>query len=115
MLPQLRRIRKSETYINIFRGLNRTVNTGFSRVSSNSSSVFTEFKDMKNLCGDDYPQLRPRKPRSRIITDKKVISNLLAVNSSLVFIDSEGNLNCNGQTYAVENIDTTIEHNLDRC
>lgn len=112
MLPQLRRIRKSETYINIFRGLNRTVNTGFSRVSSNSSSVFTEFKDMKNLCGDDYPQLRPRKPRSRIITDKKVISNLLAVNGSLVFIDSEGNLNCNGQTYAVKDIDTSEEHNL---
>lgn len=112
MLPQLRRIRKSETYINIFRGLNRTVNTGFSRVSSNSTSVFTEFKDMKNLCGDDYPQLRPRKPRSRIIADKKVISNLLVVNGSLVFIDSEGNLNCNGQTYAVENIDTSEEHNL---
>lgn len=112
MLPQLRRIRKSETYINIFRGLNRTVNTGFSRVSSNSSSIFTEFKDMKNLCGDDYPQLRPRKPRSRIITDKKVISNLLAVNGSLVFIDSEGNLNCNGQSYAVKDIDTSKEHNL---
>lgn len=112
MLPQLRRIRKSETYINIFRGLNRTVNTGFSRVSSNSSSIFTEFKDMKNLCGDDYPQLRPRKPRSRIITDKKVISNLLVVNGSLVFIDSEGNLNCNGQSYAVKDIDTSEEHNL---
>lgn len=112
MLPQLRRIRKSETYINIFRGLNRTVNTGFSRVSSNSTSIYTEFKDMKNLCGDDYPQLRPRKPRSRIITDKKVISNLLAVNGSLVFIDSEGNLNYEGQTLAVENIDTSKEHNL---
>lgn len=112
MLPQLRRIRKSETYISIFRGLNRTVNTGFSRISGNSTSVFTEFKDMKNLCGDDYPQLRPRKPRSRISTDKKVISNLLAVNGSLVFIDNEGNLNCNGQMYAVENIDTNEEHNL---
>lgn len=112
MLPQLRRIRKSETYINIFRGLNRTVNSGFSRVSSNSTSIFTEFKDMKNLCGDDYPQLRPRKQRSRIVTDKKVISNLIAVNGSLVFIDSEGNLNCNGQSYTVENINTSKEHNL---
>ena len=112
MLPQLRRIRKSETYINIFRGLNRTVNTGFSRVSSNSTSIYTEFKDMKNLCGDDYPQLRPRKPRSRIITDKKVISNLLAVNGGLIFIDESGNLNYDSQIYAVENIDTTIEHNL---
>ncbi len=112
MLPQLRRIRKSETYISIFRGINRTVNTGFSRISGNSTSVFTEFKDMKNLCSDYYPQLSPRKSRSRIVTDKKVISNLLAVNGSLVFIDSEGNLNYDGQTYAVENIDTNEEHNL---
>ncbi|MGN1434060.1 MAG: hypothetical protein ACI4XI_10205 [Ruminococcus sp.] len=112
MLPQLRRIRKSKTYINIFRGLNRTVNTGFSRVSSNSTSIYTEFKDMKNLCGDDYPQLRSRKQRSRIVTDKKVISNLLAVNGSLVFIDESGNLNYDGQTYAVEDIDTSKEHNL---
>lgn len=112
MLPQLRRIRKSETYINIFRGLNRTVNTGFSRISSNSTSIFTEFKDMKNLCGDDYPQLRPRKPRSRLITDKKVISNLLVVNGSLVFIDESGNLNCNGLMYKVEDVDTSKEHNL---
>lgn len=112
MLPQLRRIRKSETYIDIFRGLNRTVNTGFSRVSSNSTSIYTEFTDMKNLCGDDYPQLRPRKQRSRIVTDKKVISNLLAVNGGLIFIDSEGNLNCNGQSYAVKDIDTSEEHNL---
>lgn len=112
MLPQIRRIRKAETYINVFRGLNRSVNTGFSAVASNSSSIYTEFKDMKNLCSDDYPQLRTRKCRSRIITDKKAISNLIAVNGKLVYIDESGNLNYDGQSFAVAEIDVDIRHNL---
>lgn len=112
MLPQLRRLRKSETYIDVFRGLNRSINTGFSDVSSNSSSVFIDFKNMKNLCSDDYPQLRTRKKRSRILTDKKVISNLIAVNGNLIFIDEDGNLIYKKEKYAVPNIDLSAEHNL---
>lgn len=112
MLPQLNRINKAETYISVFRGLNKTENTGFSTVASNNSSIYTEFKDMQNLSSRNYPQLSPREPRSRFLKDKKIISNLVAVNSGLIYIDEDGNLNYNGETYEIENIDLSVEHNL---
>ena len=112
MLPQLRRVRKAETYISVFRGLNRSVNTGFSTVASNNSSVYTEFKDMKNLCSDDYPQLSPRKPRSRFLSDTKIISNILSVNEGLIYIDGEGNLHHNGKISEIGGIDLCNSYNM---
>ena len=99
MLPELNRIRRASTNISVFRGLNRTVNTGFSRIHNNSSVHFTEFADMKNLCGDEYPRLSTRKKRSRV-GDFEVKSNLLAANGNLIYViesQSAGKL-CIGTT-----------------
>lgn len=57
------------------------------------------------------------KTEQRIFRDSAVRKGqrnerIIAVNGGLIFIDESGNLNYNQQTYAVENIDTTIEHNL---
>ena len=89
MLPELNRIRKTGSYISMFRGLNRTPNAGFSRVSSKNSAMYTEFSDMKNLCGDDFPRLRTRKTRSRV-TGLNVKSNLLASGNELIFVTETG-------------------------
>ena len=112
MLPQLHNIRKAETGISVFAGLNRTVNTGFSNVSSNNSSIFIEFKDMKNLSSDDYPQLSTRKCRSRITSDNTIISNLLSANNGLIYIDNTGLFHYGTKMVALENIDVNIQYNL---
>lgn len=113
MLPELGRTRKNTTQIDVFRGLNRTVNTGFSRVNSKSSSFFSEFKDMKNLCSDDYPRLRTRKERSRIYEEGQaaIVSNIIAVNSKLIFIDGNGKLHFDGTLYTVTGF-TAGEHTI---
>lgn len=89
MLPELNKIRKNTTGINVFRGLNVTENTGFSKVSTNSSSIYTEFKDMKNMSSDDYPLLAPRKSRTRLINENSIDSNLLCVNDVMCFISGD--------------------------
>ncbi len=89
MYPELPRIKKNTTEISVFKGLNRTVNTGFSKVSTNSSSVYTECKDCRNVCSDDFPQLRTRALRTRLYTSKNIISNILTVNGGFVFISAE--------------------------
>lgn len=87
MLPEIYRTRKAQTQIDVFRGLNRSVNTGFSRVSSNTSAVFSEFKDMQNMSGDDFPRLATRKNRSRICTEEnKIISNIIISNGKLIYV-----------------------------
>lgn len=93
MFPEINRIRKISSYIGVFRGLDRTVNAGFSRVARNSDTFFTEFADMQNLCSDDYPRLRTRKKRKEVeLSSWAISSNLLAVNNKLIYTNSDGYL-----------------------
>lgn len=86
MLPEIRPIRKVSSNISVFRGLNKTDNTGFSRVARNSSVYFTEFEGMQNLCSDDYPRMSTRKPRCSAADDVVILSNILVSNSRLVYV-----------------------------
>ena len=93
MFPEINRIRKISSYIGVFRGLDRTVNAGFSRVARNSDTFFTEFADMQNLCSDDYPRLRTRKKRKEVdLFSWAISSNLFAVNNKLIYTNSDGYL-----------------------
>ena len=114
MLPELNIPRRDTTSISIFRGLNRSPNTGFSRVSSSSSSIYTEFKDFKNMTSDKYPQLAPRSNRSRITSDDKIkiISNLLSANSGLIYIDSDKNLHIGSEVTKIDEIDAVKQHHI---
>lgn len=114
MLPELNIPRRDTTSINVFRGLNRSPNTGFSRVSSSSSSIYTEFKDFKNMTSDKYPQLAPRANRSRITSDDKIkiISNLLSANSGLIYIDSDKNLHIGAEVTKIDEIDAVKQHHI---
>ncbi len=114
MLPELNIPRRDTTSINVFRGLNRSPNTGFSRVSSSSSSIYTEFKDFKNMTSDKYPQLAPRANRSRITSDDKIkiISNLLSANSGLIYIDSDKNLHIGAEVTRIDEIDAVKQHHI---
>lgn len=98
MFPELNRLRKSSTYISVFRGLNRTPNAGFARVNSKTSTFYTELTQMKNLCGDDFPRLRTRKNRS-YISASEIASNILFVNSHLIFLSGSGYLVVNMTPY----------------
>lgn len=117
MLPELRIPRRDTTSISVFRGLNRSPNTGFSRVSSSSSSIYTEFKDFKNMTSDKYPQLAPRANRSRITSDDKIkiISNLLSANSGLIYIDSDKNLHIGAEVTKIDEIDAVKRHHIVLC
>lgn len=114
MLPELNIPRRDTTSISVFRGLNRSPNTGFSRVSSSSSSIYTEFKDFKNMTSDKYPQLAPRSNRSRITSDDKIkiISNLLSANSGLIYIDSDKNLHIGSEVTKIDEIDAAKQHHI---
>ena len=114
MLPELNIPRRDTTSISVFRGLNRSPNTGFSRVSSSSSSIYTEFKDLKNMTSDKYPQLAPRANRSRITSDDKIkiISNLLSANSGLIYIDSDKNLHIGSEVTKIDEIDAAKLHHI---
>ena len=114
MLTELKITRIDTTSISVFRGLNRSPNTGFSRVSSSSSSIYTEFKDFKNMTSDKYPQLSPRANRSRICSDTefKIISNLLSANSGLIYIDSDKNLHIGGEVTKIDEIDAAKLHHI---
>lgn len=114
MLPELNIPMRDTTSISVFRGLNRSPNTGFSRVSSSSSSIYTEFKDLKNMTSDKYPQLAPRANRSRICSDTefKIISNLLSANAGLIYIDSEKNLHIGAKATKIDKIDPTKQHHI---
>ncbi len=98
MFPEINRIRKTSTYISVFRGLNRTPNAAFSRVSSNTSAVFTEMTDMKNLCGDDFPRLRTRKPRSKK-AEGGIISNVLFSGGDMIYLPNNGYLKVGNSNY----------------
>lgn len=116
MFPEINRIRKTNTYISVFRGLNRTPNSGFSRVGSHTSAVFTEFTDMQNLCGDDYPQLRTRKKRCAVdlaaISDTAVTSNLLAFDNQLIYTTNDNRLHVGAASYPIEPTGAYTEHTL---
>lgn len=111
-LPGLNRIRKSVTRISIFRGLNKTVNTGFSAVASNNSSVFIEFKKIKNLGSDKFPQLAPRKPRGYVEFESGIKSNVLIASGELIYIDSEGYFNHGDYRAQVQGINGNAAHDL---
>ena len=110
MLPELNQIRRQTNEITVFRGLNKTCNTGFSRVSASSSNLFTEFKDMRNLGSDNFPVLSPRKSRSRLSTlnDAKIISNLLCVNGGFIYVDDRGYLYSSGKAIKLSDSFDTI-------
>lgn len=112
MLPELGRIRKTTSSISVFRGLNRSDNTGFSRVSNNSSTVYTEFEDMKNMSDDQYPQLTTRHGRTRLYSDREIISNILAVDDSLVYLTADKILHTGNSNTLIKEIATTAKHNL---
>ncbi len=116
MLPELNTIRKVTNEITVFKGLNRSSNTGFSRISTSSSTLYTEFKNMKNMSSDNYPLLSPRKNRSRIAarSNANIVSNILCANGGLIYLDSRGYLfNC-GKSVLIKDYeyDTSIEHQL---
>ena len=100
MFPEINRIRKTSTYINVFRGLNRTPNAGFSQVASNTSAVYTEFEDMQNMGGDDYPKLCSRKKRSKVelYNYNSVGSNILFADNKLIYANGE-NIFVGGDAY----------------
>lgn len=114
MLPELNYIRRQTNEITVFRGLNKTCNTGFSRVSASSSNLYTEFKDMRNLSSDNFPVLSPRKPRSRLSTlnDAKIISNVLCVNGGFIYVDDMGYLYHRGRPTELSNFDVSIPRQL---
>lgn len=114
-MPELNSIRRNTNEITVFKGLNRTCNTGFSRLSSNNSNLYTEFRDMKNLGSDNYPILSPRKSRSRLSTlnDAKIISNIVCVNGGFVYVDDMGYLYRNGLAVKIDDdFDTSISRQL---
>lgn len=104
MFPEINRVRKTSTMISVFRGLNRTENCGFSKLSRNSQACYTELSEMENLCDDDYPQLRTRQKRSELLiqsADYEITSNLLACNGGLVYIAGNYYLVINRQAYDI--------------
>lgn len=112
MFPEINRLRKASTHISLFRGLNRTVNTGFSRVSVNDSAVFTEFCDMQNLSGDDYPRLRTRKKRCTASGMTGIVSNLLIADNRFIYMTA-GVLHVGSESYSVSAYDgTAAKHEL---
>lgn len=67
---------------------------------------------MHNLCSDNYPQIVTRKCRSRIVSNTKIISNMLSAKGGLIYIDSNGYLHYNGCATALEGVDSSTEYNL---
>lgn len=92
MLPKLNRIRNQKTSINTFRGINQSVNVGFSKISSSSSSIFTEFVNQKNVSCDDYPALSVRKERSYIASDVNITSNIIIASNQICYIKNHDTL-----------------------
>lgn len=118
-----RNIRKRRHSISVFRGINRSVNTAMSRISSSNSNLYMEFKDTKNMCLDDYPVIRTRDKRRFLSGQGTVISNILAGDSGIIRIvkDNVGAQLYNGTatvmltdrlTGEVYSFDKNIEHRL---
>lgn len=113
MLANQNQIRRSTTDITVFRGLNRSCNTGFSKISNSNNSIYTDFTDMKNMSSDNYPQLSPRKCRSRLATlnKSKIISNIISLNGGLIYLDNSGNIFYKGKYYKID-IDINSEKQI---
>lgn len=97
MRPVVKNIRKRKQSISIFRGINRSVNTAMSKLSSNSSSLFMEFKDTKNVTLDDYPAIRTRDPRlmlnkAAVDERRRICSNILACDEGIIRYEDDGYL-----------------------
>ncbi len=92
MLPKLNRIRNHQTAINTFKGINQSVNVGFSKISSNSSSIYTEFVNQRNVSCDDYPALSVRRERSYIASDVNITSNIIIASNKICYIKNHDTL-----------------------
>lgn len=86
LLPKLNRIRTAKTEINTFRGINQSVNTGFSKVNSKSSSIYTEFKNMKNMSCEDYPCISTREKRLYSVYNNNITSNIIFINGKSCYV-----------------------------
>lgn len=100
-MASYRPTKKALSIITMFRGLNRGANTGFSNISAKNSTMYTEFKGMRNLSSDDYPQLSVRKKRGRVNGSFPVTgggscnydaerSGLLFADGKIIFVTSAG-------------------------
>lgn len=126
MFPEINRIRKVSTYVNVFRGLNRTENCGFGAVGSRKGSYMTELLDMKNMSCDDHPRLGTRKLRSSMSIPDGVTSNVIIFNGGLVYTKQDSYnvvtqaykemLIVSGTEYAIEgyigNDENNVNHRL---
>lgn len=113
MFPEINRMRKMSTMISVFRGLNRTVNCGFARISSRSSAYMTELSEMENLCGDDYPRLRTRKKRYSIVYgDNSPSGNMLTANQQIIYSNFNGYLRVGSISYAIPGYQSGAAHFL---
>ncbi len=92
MRPVVRNIRKGRQSISVFRGINRSINTAMSKLKANSSSVYMEFKNTKNMTLDDYPAIRTRDKRVFVYDENGVDSNILATAKGLVRFCNDGKL-----------------------
>lgn len=111
MLPKLNRIRNQKTSINTFRGINQSVNVGFSKISSSSSSIYTEFVNQKNISCDDYPALSVRKERSYIASDVNITSNIIIASNQICYIKNHDTLVI-GDKEVTLSVTTTQDENL---
>lgn len=113
MLPKITKIRRVVTSISLFRGLNRSCNTAFSQ-AGDIGTVFTEFKDMKNMGSDKYPQLSPRIQRSRVYKENQpeIISNILSVNGTFIYIDENGRFTYGETGIQISDFDKSKKHTL---
>lgn len=97
MVPVKYNRRKRNQTISVFKGINQGINTAMSRVSSKNSSLFMQFKNMKNVSLDDYPAIRTRNNRlysgkKNVMYHNNVISNILACDKGIVRLENTGKL-----------------------
>ena len=82
-------------------------------MSASSTTLYTEFKDMKNMSGDNFPILSPRKNRARVTAREsaRIVSNVICANGGLIYLDSRGYLCDNGKLTEIKGYeyDTKIE------
>lgn len=104
LLPKLNRIRTAKTEINTFRGINQSVNTGFSKVNSKSSSIYTEFKNMKNMSCEDYPCISTREKKMYINNNDNIASNIIIINNKIIYITDENKISINGNKYEISDL-----------
>ncbi len=97
MVPAKYNIRKRKQTITMFRGINQSINTSMSKVSTNNSSLFMEFQDTRNVTNEDYPAIRTRKKRlysgkANVMYGNSIISNILCCEYGVIRVENNGYL-----------------------